>query len=695
MKTVLLFLIYFVSYSVGISQTLDWVKGVGGAGSDYCTSIVVNDLGDVYVTGNFGDTVDFDPGIGVANLISVGDEDVFIQKLDVAGNFLWAKSFGGIGSDEGRSLKLDDVGNLYLTGLFYDTVDFDPNIGVANHTSTGLSDSFIQKFDSNGNLIWVKTFGGVSGWDNPYDIAIDDIGNIYTIGIFNEIVDFDPNAGVYNMGTLGLSSAFIQKLDSSGNLLWAKSLTCIIGCLWGIEPHSIGVDDNNNIYINGGFSGTSDFDPGVGIFNLTSISMNSKNMYIQKLDSNGNFVWAKMVGSGIASPQESTLTIDKFANIYSTGPFYDTVDFDPSNGVANLMAPNGGIFIQKLDSGGNYIWAKGMTGASNYIAEGTSISVDGNCNVYTTGQFNKTIDFDPNVGVANLTTATTFSTEIFIQKLDSAGNYVWAKHMKGSSTAVATSISVNGLGSIYVAGAFRGLVNFEPDTGSTPLTAISSGDIFIQKLNYCTPNTELDIVSACKSYTWVNGVTYTSDNATATYPYTNINGCDSIVTLNLTIDSVDVSVIYSAPLITANATGVTYQWLDCDNNYAIINGEINQNFTVPSSGNYAVEITDNNCIDTSDCIAVSLIGITENRLLHQVSIFPNPAKNQFTLWNDLNCTNGEIKIIIHDAIGKVLIDEVVLSEQQTFNIHHLKSGIYFYTISQDNQIIKKDKLIIE
>src|SRR5690606_28763621 len=101
-------------------------------------------------------TVDFDPGIGVFNLTSNGSSDVFIQKLDVSGNFLWAKSFGGGPSSSAAafSITIDNNGNIYTTGRFWATVDFDPGVGVYNLTSNGRHDIFIQKLDVNGDFLW-------------------------------------------------------------------------------------------------------------------------------------------------------------------------------------------------------------------------------------------------------------------------------------------------------------------------------------------------------------------------------------------------------------------------------------------------------------------------------------------------------------------------------------------------------------
>ena len=128
----------------------------------------------------------------------------------------------------------------------------------------------------------------------------------------------------------------------------------------------------------------------------------------------------------------------------------------------------------------------------------------------------------------------------------------------------------------------------------------------------CTPTSSTDIISACNSYTWIDGNTYNTSNNTATYITTNAAGCDSIITLDLTITpNPDVSVTQNGATLTSNQSGATYQWVDCNQDFAIVTGETNQSFTPISTGNYAVIVTVNGCSDTSDCRLVDYTGIGE------------------------------------------------------------------------------------
>src|SRR5674476_1418906 len=123
--------------------SLVWAKNMGGASDDYVNSIAVDASGNVYTTGYFLGTVDFDPGAGTYNLTSAGGYDIFIIKLDASGNFVWAKNMGassGASSDQGFSIAVDASGNVYTTGLFTGTADFDPGAGTYNLTSAGSGD---------------------------------------------------------------------------------------------------------------------------------------------------------------------------------------------------------------------------------------------------------------------------------------------------------------------------------------------------------------------------------------------------------------------------------------------------------------------------------------------------------------------------------------------------------------------------
>ncbi|MEQ8908604.1 MAG: SBBP repeat-containing protein [Vicingaceae bacterium] len=474
MKTLLITICILATATLN-AQNFQWAKAFGGLGNDVGNSIAVDTFGNVYTTGSFKDTVDFDPGPGTTNLISAGSGyGVFVQKMDPSGHFLWAKAFGGNGYG-GNSIVIDAVGNIYTTGYFAGTVDFDPRAGIANLVSNGGFDIFVQKMDASGNFLWAKSFGGYKRVEG-YSIAVDASGNVYTTGLFSDTADFDPGAGIYNLGSNGLYDIFVQKMDPSGNFLWAKAF----GSPFRAQGNSIATDASGNVYTTGNFFGTVDFDPGAGIANLTAVG--GRDIFVQKMDASGNFLWAKAFG-GSGVDYGVSITVDASGNVYTTGRFESTVDFDPGAGIANLIsAGSSDIFVQKLDATGNLLWAKSFGGFAFDV--GNSIAVDASGNVYTAGSFQLTVDFDPGPGIANLISAGV--SDIFIQKMDASGNFLWAKAFGGYGYDGGTSLAVDALGHVYTTGYFGNTVDFDPGAGTANLSSAGTYDVFVHKMSQTT-----------------------------------------------------------------------------------------------------------------------------------------------------------------------------------------------------------------
>ena len=191
--------------------------------------------------------------------------------------------------------------------------DFDPGLGTEFLTGTGDNNIFIVKLDNNGNLIWARNMSGI-GRGEGYSIIVDKDGYVYTTGYFTSTIDFDPGEGTANLTGTGMSNVFVSKLDANGNYVWAKSMESTI-YNYG---NGILVDVNGNVYVTGEFAGIADFDPGEGIKSLTSVSLTD--IFIFKLDGNGNLLWAKGIGD-TGYDGGSALAFDSKENIYLTGYF--------------------------------------------------------------------------------------------------------------------------------------------------------------------------------------------------------------------------------------------------------------------------------------------------------------------------------------------------------------------------------------
>jgi hypothetical protein len=455
---------------------------MGGASADVSNSIAVDASGNIYTTGSFQDTADFDPGIGTYYTHALGGSDIFVSKLNSSGNFVWAKQMGGTyvipppssgtipSYAVGNSIAVDASGNVYTTGKFTWKVDFNPNGAPSDtfylFTGTQNNLAFISKLDSFGNFVFAKQIGNYGDLYTGNSIAVDAVGNSYTGYFGGGPVDAD----------------FIRKLNALGDSIWTKQ----INYNSQYSTYSIAMDvSHNHLYTTGNFKGTVDFDPGPGIFNLTSFG-NNDDIFISKLDTSGNFVWAKQMG-GTYQDVPNSIAVNSYGNVSTTGYFQGTADFDPGSGTYNLTSGSyrQDIFVSKLDSLGNFVWAAQMKNHNDAnpvpLGVGKSVTVDSFGNVYSTGYFNDTRDFEPGIGTYYLNSFG--GNDIFVSKLDASGNFIWAKQMGGSSRDLANSIAIDAHGNVYTTGTFQGTADFDPSSGSFNLTSNGSDDIFVCKLD--------------------------------------------------------------------------------------------------------------------------------------------------------------------------------------------------------------------
>ncbi len=338
-----------------------WAKRIGGAASDFGYGIAVDASGNTYTTGIFNGTVDFDPGAETLNLASVGSFDIFIMKLDTGGNFVWAENFGSTNQDEGWAIALDSAGNVFATGYFQDTVDFDPSEeNIVEIASAGNTDIFLIGLDSNsGALRYIYTMGGMER-DEGHDLVVE--GNdLYLTGSFSGEADFDPGIDVVNLTSAGGTDAFISKFPIGGNWQWTKR----VGGDGDDAGQDVSVRDGR-IYTIGQFQGEADFDPNTNVYSLISAGVDD--IFINTLDRSGNHLWTKQMG-GSQSDVGFSISTNSTA-IYTTGWFQGAADFDPNSGV-NILSSAGSsdVFISKLPFASQRYYVKADAVGAN---DGTS-----------------------------------------------------------------------------------------------------------------------------------------------------------------------------------------------------------------------------------------------------------------------------------------------------------------------------------
>ncbi|MFT5249707.1 MAG: hypothetical protein ACI93P_001435 [bacterium] len=471
MKKIILsiFALWAVTFSSN-AQTFEWVKQIEGNNVDQIMSVSSNGS-NIYSTGSYDGITDFDPGVGTDILSTVGGHDIFVQKLDQNGNLLWVKTIGGLGNDVARIIN--DYGtSIIISGTFTETVDFDPGTGVLSKTSNGESDVFILALDDNGDFLWVTTIGssaseliggqelnssneiivtggfgynmtvdvsgtpvtvlsvgmsdvfflkmnlltgsinwfntiGGTGPDAGSGLAIKSNNNILITGKYRNIMDIDPSANDFSLSSNGGNSVFLAEYDGLGNFVNGFSFDSPSD----MEAYDIALDDNENIYLTGYFKTTVDFDLKAGVTDIASNG--DQDCYVVKLTSIKSLIWARTFG-GAGLDQSFGIEVVANGDVYTVGRYSDVVDFDPGVGIANETG-NGSswdIFIHKLNSSGDFQLVHTFGDGGSDLARGLEIGASGD--MYVSGIFGGTIDFDPGAGTIDLTA--TGSADAFLIK---------------------------------------------------------------------------------------------------------------------------------------------------------------------------------------------------------------------------------------------------------------------------------------
>ena len=324
--------------------------------------IAVDPSGSVYITGAFGGKTTF----GATTLSPTGSIDPFLSKLDSAGTFLWVQDIGSqlLGIDLPQ-IAVDSSGNVYLSG---------------SSRTVSFNFIYLSKLDSYGNFLWTKDIEGTKNSVTENAFTLDSQGNIYIAGIVaGEIPATIMIAS--NSLTLTSSSTFVTKLDSNGNCLWARQISLDVPII------KIATDADGNVYL--GYS--------VG--------------FLTKVDSNDNLLWTRDIGGPGVSENPNAkiggIAVDSTGNVYVSGIFSNAASF--GNWDLTAMTADD-TFVTKLDSAGNFAWAQDintnsrlMVGASNFSQNVSGFAVGASDNLIVTGFFSGTADFDPGVGVFNLT----------------------------------------------------------------------------------------------------------------------------------------------------------------------------------------------------------------------------------------------------------------------------------------------------
>lgn len=391
--------IFLVKYD-SIGNVL-WAKSTGIYDSGYGLSVTVDKSGNAYVSGFFKSSQITFGTFSLFNNSGGYYGALFIVKYDASGKEQWAKTSISNTSNSMNSVCTDNLGNVYATGHFQDNSITFESITISNSNSPN-QEVFIVKYNSLGNIIWAKSFGGDNN-DVGNSVSVDQKGNLFVTGVFaSSSILFGST--VLTNNSPGSQDIFIVKYDTNGNLIWAKSA----GGNSNDVANSITTDQLGNTFI-GGYYKSSSINFGNTTLNNTNSGF-SKN-FIAKYDTNGNVMWAKSGSNSTQNDDINSLNADKYGNIYTTGYFDSpSITFDTVK-LTNKSQYSQDLFVTKYDTSGKVIWAKEFGGTGDDY--GKSISADNYGNVYLSGQFTSpTLAFD-----SKILSNATGSNDIFVAKL--------------------------------------------------------------------------------------------------------------------------------------------------------------------------------------------------------------------------------------------------------------------------------------
>lgn len=625
-------------YILKLSPTgnFSWVKQIGASTDETVKSISMDGTGGLVLTGAFAGVVDFDPGPGVTNLSAPATlTNAFLLKLDLTGNFVWARQLGGSSnSSSGDAIATDNTGNIYTTGVFYGVGDFDPGAGIYNLVAAGTTaDFYVSKLDASGNFVWAKGFGNTYN-DYSYAIAADATSGVYVAGRFTGNVDFDPGVNDFILAAPnGIFSyhAFSMKLDLAGNFVWARSIAkplLTTGSNFSVG-NSIFLDGSGNVYTSGYYRGAADFDPGMNLFVMPS---SNEDIFVQKLSQNS-----------CGGPNYTSIALTVCDSLVIAGNTYK-VSGTSSNIFSNLVGCDSIVNLN--------LTVNQSSGSSHSHTSCDSFTFNGN--VYTTSglhldTFTNAVGCDSIVSLQLTLLYSTFDTLVH---------------------STCDTFDLNGT-PYYATGFYN--QNFTAANGCDSVVVL---DLTILNTLDTIPQT------SCSPFVF-NGSTYTNSGFYQ-HSFTSVNSCDSIVVLDLTINSVDATLSNTGLSLMAGATGATYQWYDC-NTWVPIAGETAQSFVFSQPGSYAVEVTQNGCKDTSVCLIVNSVkDINKDSYMR---LYPNPSDGNLTIEVFLPLRDAIIRVI--DLSGRVVkTKNDAKGEKVMLDLSSLSSGLYIVEI-EDNNTLKR------
>ena len=412
-------IIYLLLPLYSLAQPSEWEWAAAGSGpqQERGYDIVSDNYGNVYVVGTFEASFT----LGSEFCQSQGTGDIFIAKFNAQGETVWVRSEGGTDLDEGFSIAIDGNNEVYISGSFSGTI----SLGNTSYTAEGGSDILLMKYDSAGNIIWTRTWGGLNN-DEGISVAVNS-DRLYLTGDFCGVVDFD----VTTLQCVGNRNVFTMKLDTTGTVTWVK------------RAGGTGFDyaaDINVMADGPTITGTSNsYTMYFGIQALPDVQM----FIAHYNDTTGNIIWAKGAkGMNTEQLHGSAVGTDANGSVYVVGYCSNAQNI---NFGSTILSDAAG-YVAKYNASGTLLWVKDIADYGRVFLR--SVALDSWGNVFVAG-------YQRGLAVYNSDTVfNNMNNEVLVAKLDSDGEVLWTAVAGGSGSDEAYSIALGNNSSIFSTGYF-------------------------------------------------------------------------------------------------------------------------------------------------------------------------------------------------------------------------------------------------
>ena len=590
-KILILFFLLYCKHSYSQIFNYAWHHHMGGIGYQNYLKMILMDNDDLILMGNYESSADVDPAFYNNYFLFSSHGKTFFQRITPKGELLWVVQFDSSAALSIYDMNRDVAGDIYICGGFQGAADMDPSSDTLILHSIGFGgNSYFAKYSGqDGHLIWAHSFataGDIRG------ICADASGNVFLTGNFPSTFDFDHGPGVFTLPIPSTSSTgCIAQYDMQGNFVNA--------IYYGIQYFQtialdIQVDSHDRVYFFGSFESIIDFDAGPDTFNLTGSQHDG---FLIKLSNSLQFLdGVAFVGtSGFSTGK---MLIDHDGSILIGGEVTDgTIDFDGSANTAILTLPGtADVYMTRQDSMLNYLSAWQITGNGNIVR---NFVTDSGGNVYMLFEFSGSIDVDPDTAVVNLTG----SSDIGISKYSSSGQYLWSTQLGTGAYDLPKAICVTASNKLIFTANLYAYLDLDPGPDTVLINVVSSQDpdAYIAAYNLCNPPvTNLSPV-ICKGQSFTVGSQSFTETGNFSVHLTSASGCDSIVNVDLTVVSPFTKVCTDSRTLICHTDSASFQWINCSTS-AIVGTD--SSFQAPNNDEYAVVVTQNGCVDTSNCIQV-------------------------------------------------------------------------------------------